>query len=65
MPETQTSTQPKQNNYEQIVDDLFWLRKELEDFRAVIFDHTEIIAILCDRMRAWLDFPPPAVPPKE
>ncbi len=35
---------PPQNNYEKIIDELFWMRRELEELRGVIFDHTVIIA---------------------
>ncbi len=37
---------PVQNNYEKIVDQMFWLTKELQEHRRDVYDLTEVIGFL-------------------
>lgn len=66
--EQTTLTQPKQNNYEQIIsnlreikDEIFWMRKELEETKlnehvtgSRLYDLTTLIAILQAEIRIWV-----------
>ncbi len=65
LPEFEGHTKPTQNNYEIIKDEMFWLRKELEDLRGehsreatelgnLIFDLTEIVAHLAQKIEIWV-----------
>ncbi len=69
MSDTQTTlTQPKQNNYEKILenqkeikDEIFWMRKELEETKlteiktgARIYDLTILVGLLQAEIRVWV-----------
>ena len=52
---------PKQNNYQKIIDEMFWMRKELEDLRQVVesmnrdlFDTNELIGRLATQIEVWV-----------
>ncbi len=52
--EQNTSDTPKQNNYEKIIDELFWHRKELEDMRMTLFDLTTLVGRLENAIIIWV-----------
>ncbi len=66
MPNTQTALpefagrakapreQPKQSNYELIIDELFWLRASYDDQVNQIFDLTELIGRLAEKIEQWV-----------
>ena len=58
-----TSTQPKQNNYEMIKDELYLIRKTIEELTHEIFDLQELTASALSRfMDRKENFPYPAEP---
>ncbi len=50
----ETLDQPKQNNYDRIIDELFWMRKELEDMKQAIYDLTVLIAKQRQEIEKWV-----------
>ncbi len=61
MTEQTTLTPPAQNNYELIKDELFWIRKELQDISTQIeeimgdiFDHSELMGYLAREIEKWV-----------
>ena len=51
---TQASENTKTAGVQLVLDDLFWMRKELEDLREAIFDHTVLIARLAQKIEEWV-----------
>ncbi len=45
---------PPQNNYEKIIDELFWLRASYDDQVNQIFDLTELIGRLAEKIEQWV-----------
>ena len=45
---------PTQNNYQIILDELFWIRKEIEEIRQDIFDHSEVMGYLGRKIEEWV-----------
>ncbi len=59
MPNTQAALpnfdgQPKQNNYEILKDEIFWLRASYDDQVNQIFDLTELIGRLAEKIEQWV-----------
>jgi len=61
MTDSPTPVNPQVPGVKQVLDELFWMRKELEEFREVIYDHTVLIARLAvvidhqsDRIEEWV-----------
>ncbi len=54
MPEFAGNGKPKQNNYEKIIDEIYVMRKTIEEGNLAIFDLTAIFGMLTKAIAEWV-----------